>query len=148
MDITNIAVTVTLVGVVLMMAFARIREQNRLRYVTEELKRSHQDFEHALSSLENVVSMNSPPHPGQSIWHECLEPLGLSITDAAAHLGVSSKELSDVANGRSGVSPEMAVRLDKAFGGGAYAWYRLQTAYDLSQVMKRADQIEVERVAL
>ena len=51
-------------------------------------------------------------------------------------------------NGRSGLSPEMAVRLDKAFGDGAYAWYRLQIAYDLSQVMKRADQIEVERIAL
>ena len=74
--------------------------------------------------------------------------IGLGVTDAAAHLGVSSKELADIVNGRSRVSPEMAVRLDKAFGGGAYVWYLLQTAYDLSQVMKRADQVDVERVTL
>ena len=76
-----------------------------------------------------------------------LEPLGLSVTDAAAHLGVSRKQLSDVLNGRSGISAEMAIRLDKAFGGGASTWYQLQAAYDLAQVMKRADLIEVERVA-
>ena len=73
--------------------------------------------------------------------------LGLSVTDAAAHLGVSRKQLSDVLNGHSGISPEMAVRLDKDFGGGASAWYQLQAAYDLAQVMKRADQIDVKRVA-
>ena len=93
------------------------------------------------------MPMKSPPHPGLSIRHDCLEPLGLSVTDAAVHLGVSRKHLSDVLNGHSGISPEMAVRLDKAFGGGASAWYQLQAAYDLAQVMKRADQIEVQRVA-
>ena len=93
------------------------------------------------------MPMNNPPHPGLSIRHDCLEPLGLSVTDAAAHLGVSRKQLSDVLNGHSGISPEMAVRLDKAFGGGASAWYQLQAAYDLALVMKRADQIDVSRVA-
>ena len=93
------------------------------------------------------MPMKHPPHPGLSIRHDCLEPLGLSVTDAAAHLGVSRKHLSDVLNGHAGISPEMAVRLDKAFGGGASAWYHLQAAYDLAQVMRRADQIEVERVA-
>ena len=93
------------------------------------------------------MPMNNPPHPGLSIRHDCLEPLGLSVTDAAAHLGVSRKHLSDVINGRSGISAEMAVRLDKAFGGGASAWYQLQAAYDLAQVMKRADRIQVSRVA-
>lgn len=93
------------------------------------------------------MPMKSPPHPGLSVRHDCLEPLGLSVTDAAAHLGVSRKHLSDVLNGRSGISAEMAVRLDKAFGGGASTWYQLQAAYDLAQVMKRADQIEVQRVA-
>ncbi len=92
------------------------------------------------------MPMNNPPHPGLSIRHDCLEPLGLSITDAAEHLGVSRKHLSDVVNGRSGISPEMAIRLDKAFGGGSSAWYRLQASYDLAQASKRADQIEVERV--
>ena len=90
---------------------------------------------------------NNPPHPGLSIRHDCLEPLGLSVTDAATHLGVSRKQLSGVLNGHSGISPEMAVRLDKAFGGGASAWYQLQAAYDLAQVMKRADKIDVKRVA-
>ncbi len=93
------------------------------------------------------MPMKNPPHPGLSIRHDCLEPLGLSVTDAAAHLGVSRKQLSDVINGHAGISPEMAVRLDKAFGGGAAAWYQLQAAYDLAQVMQRADEIEVSRVA-
>ena len=93
------------------------------------------------------MPMKNPPHPGLSIRHDCLEPLGLSVTAAAAHLGVSRKHLSDVIDGNSGISPEMAVRLDKAFGGGASAWYQLQAAYDLAQVMKRADRIEVNRVA-
>ena len=93
------------------------------------------------------MPMKNPPHPGLSIRHDCLEPLGLSLTDAAAHLGVSRKHLSDVINGRSGISPEMAVRLDKAFGGGASTWYQLQAAYDLAQVMQRADRIKVNRVA-
>ena len=93
------------------------------------------------------MPMKNPPHPGLSVRHDCLEPLGLSVTDAAAHLGVSRKHLSDVLNGRSGISAEMAIRLDKAFGGGASTWYQLQAAYDLAQALKRSDQIEVERVA-
>ncbi|MYC07254.1 MAG: HigA family addiction module antidote protein [Chloroflexi bacterium] len=93
------------------------------------------------------MPMKNPPHPGLSIRHDCLEPLGLSVTDAAVHLGVSRKHLSDVLNGHSGISPEMAVRLDKAFGGGASAWYQLQAAFDLAQVMQRADEINVKRVA-
>ena len=94
------------------------------------------------------MTMKNPPHPGLSIRYDCLEPLGLSVTKAAAHLGVSRKHLSDVVNGRSGISPEMAIRLDKAFGGGARAWHQLQAAYDLAQAMKKANQIEVERVTL
>lgn len=92
------------------------------------------------------MPMKNPPHPGLSIRHDCLEPLGLSVTDAAAHLGVSRKQLSDVLNGRSGISTEMAVRLGKAFGGGASTWYQLQATHYLAQVLKRADRIEVERV--
>ena len=63
--------------------------------------------------------------------HDCLEPLGLSVTEAARKLGVSRKQLSDIVNGRWGISPEMAIRLDEAFGGGAATWVRLQAAYDL-----------------
>lgn len=91
--------------------------------------------------------MKNPRHPGLSIRHDCLEPLNLSVTDTAGHLGVSRKHLSDILNGRAGISPEMAVRLDKAFGGDAAAWYQLQANYDLAQVMKRASEISVNRVA-
>ena len=93
------------------------------------------------------MPMKNPPHPGLSIRRDCLEPLGLSVTEAAKKLGVSRKQLSDVVNGRSGISPQMAIRLDKAFGGGANTWYRLQAAYDLAQAMKQADQIKVERLS-
>ena len=93
------------------------------------------------------MPMKNPPHPGLSVRHDCLEPLGLSVTEAARKLGVSRKQLSDIINGRSGISPEMAIRLDKAFGGGVNTWYRLQASYDLAQAMKRADRIKVERLS-
>ena len=91
--------------------------------------------------------MKAPPHPGLSVLHDCLEPLELSVAEAAKKLGVSRKQLSDLVNGHSGISPEMAIRLDKAFGGDANTWYRLQVAYDLAQAMKKSDQIKVERLS-
>lgn len=91
--------------------------------------------------------MKNPPHPGLSVRHDCLEPLGLTVTEAAARLGVSRKQLSDVVNARAGISAEMAIRLDKAFGGGAETWYRLQAAYDMAQAMRRTGDIKVERIA-
>lgn len=93
------------------------------------------------------MAMKEPPHPGLSVRHDCIEPLGLTISEAAKRLGVSRKQLSDIVNGRAGLSPEMAIRLDKAFGGGAETWYRLQASYDLAQAMKRADEIKVERLS-
>ena len=93
------------------------------------------------------MPMKNPPHPGQSVRYDCLEPLGLSVTEAAHKLGVSRKQLSDIVNCRSGISPEMAIRLDKAFGGGAETWYRLQSAYELAQAMEKADRIKVERLS-
>ena len=87
------------------------------------------------------MPMKNPPHPGLSVRFDCLAPLDLTVTEAARRLGVSRKQLSDVVNGRSGISPEMAIRLDKAFGGGAAAWYQLQAAYDLAQAMQRSDDI-------
>ena len=92
------------------------------------------------------MHMKNPPHPGLSVRHDCLEPLGLSVAQAAQRLGVSRKQLSSLVNGHSAISPEMAIRLDKAFGGGAETWHRLQTAYDFAQAVKRADEIKVERV--
>ena len=93
------------------------------------------------------MPMNRPPHPGLSVRHDCLEPLGLNVTEAARRLGVSRKQLSELINGRAGISPEMAIRLDKAFGGGADTWLRLQAAYDLARAMEHADAIKVDRVA-
>lgn len=90
---------------------------------------------------------HDPPHPGLSVRYDCLEPLGLSVTEAAGKLGVSRKQLSAIVNGRAGISPEMAIRLDKAFGGGARVWVQLQAAYDLAQAMKKARYIKVERLA-
>lgn len=87
------------------------------------------------------MSMKNPPHPGLSIRCDCLEPLGLSMAEAAQKLGVDYKELSDIVNGRAGISPEMAIRLDKAFGGSAITWYRMQAAYNLAQAMQKADEI-------
>jgi addiction module HigA family antidote len=92
------------------------------------------------------MPMKNPPHPGRSVRQDCLQPLGLSVTDAAKKLGVSRKQLSDVLNGHSGISPEMAIRLHKAFGGGADTWFRLQAAYDLAQAMKKAKEIKVDRI--
>jgi addiction module HigA family antidote len=93
------------------------------------------------------MPMKSPPHPGLSVRHDCLEPLGLTVSAAAARLGVSRKQLSDLVNGRAGISAEMAIRLDKAFGGGADTWYRLNAAYELAQVRRRAGRIKVARIA-
>lgn len=75
--------------------------------------------------------MHDPPHPGKHIRHDCLEPLGLSVTKAAHVLGVSRKALSELVNGRSGISSEMAIRLSKAFGGSPDVWLRMQMSYDL-----------------
>ena len=92
------------------------------------------------------MPMKNPPHPGLSVRHDCLEPLGLSVTEAASKLGISRKQLSDILNGHSGLSAEMAIRLDKAFGAGADTWFRLQATYDLAQAMKQAGKIKVERI--
>lgn len=92
------------------------------------------------------MTMKLPPHPGLSVRHDCLEPLGLSVAEAANRLGVSRRQLSDLVNGHAGISPEMAIRLDKAFGGGAETWYRLQAAYDLARAMEKAGEIRVERI--
>ncbi len=92
------------------------------------------------------MTMFNPPHPGLSVRDDCLEPLGLSVTEAADILGVTRQALNNLVNGKSGISPEMAIRLDKGFGGGAETWLRLQMAFDLAQARKREKQIVVRRV--
>ncbi len=90
--------------------------------------------------------MKNPPHPGLSVRHDCLEPLGLTVTEGARALGVTRQALNNLVNGKSGISPEMAVRLSKAFGGTAASWLGIQLDHDLAQVMRRADEIDVRRV--
>lgn len=91
------------------------------------------------------MAMKNPPHPGEVIRELCIDPLGLTVTAAAQGLGVSRKALSELLNGHSGISPEMAIRLSKAFGGSAESWLRQQMLYDLAQVQKKADSIHVSR---
>ena len=90
------------------------------------------------------MRMHSPPHPGEVIRDLCLEPLGLSVTRAAKGLGVSRKALSELLNGHSGISPEMAIRLSKAFGGSPESWLTQQMQYDLWRATQSAVVIEVE----
>jgi addiction module HigA family antidote len=78
--------------------------------------------------------MKNPSHPGLSVRHDCLDPLGLSIADGAKALGVTLQAMNNLVNGKAGISAEMAIRLEKAFGGGAETWLRMQAAYDLAQV--------------
>ncbi len=91
--------------------------------------------------------MKHPPHPGRIVRQECIEPLELSVTEAAKGLGVTRKALSELLNGRSGISPEMALRLSKAFGSSAEMWLGLQLDYDLAQLRAKARTIKVQKFA-
>ena len=93
------------------------------------------------------MPMKNPPHPGRLVRRACLEPLALSVTAAEKALRVARPTLSNLLNGKAAISAEMAVRLEKAFGGTADAWLRLQTAYDLAQVRKQEHKIKVNPVA-
>ena len=88
----------------------------------------------------------NPPHPGGFVKRQCIEPLGLSITDAAAALGVTRTTLSELVNQKRGISPEMAVRLSKVFGGSAESWLVQQAQYDLAQV--DAGHLKLKRLEL
>src|SRR5271157_2903218 len=90
------------------------------------------------------MPMKNPPHPGRSIRTACLEPLGLSVTDGAEALGVTRQTLNNIVNGKSGISPEMAIRLSKAFGSTPETWLRMQLAYDLAQARKDASRIKIK----
>ena len=91
--------------------------------------------------------MHNPPHPGEILRQLCIEPLGLSVTEAAKGLGVSRKTLSAILNGRAGVSPEMAVRLSIAFGTSSESWLNQQVQYDLWQAEKGRKNLRVLRLA-
>ncbi|MCL2525009.1 MAG: HigA family addiction module antitoxin [Betaproteobacteria bacterium] len=89
------------------------------------------------------MRMHNPPHPGEILYDLWLEPLGLTITRAARGLDVSRKTLSEVVNGRAAISPEMALRLELAFGKSAQSWLQHQAAYDLWQVAQRCGNLHV-----
>lgn len=93
------------------------------------------------------MKMHNPPHPGEVIKELCLEPLGLSVTDAARALGVSRKTLSALLNGRSGISPEMALRLAKAFDTSPESWLNQQMQYDLWITEQNLGELKVEKLA-
>lgn len=92
-----------------------------------------------------MSEMHNPPHPGEIVRMECLEPLGLSVARAAQGLGVSKQALTDIVNEEASISAEMSVRLSKAFGSSPETWLGMQMIYDLWQIGEREDQIEVER---
>ena len=91
--------------------------------------------------------MHNPPHPGEIIKELCLEPLELSVTEAAEALGVSRKTLSSIINGKSGISPEMAVRLSIAFDTSSESWLNQQTQYDLWQAEQHRNELRVKRLS-
>jgi addiction module HigA family antidote len=92
------------------------------------------------------MPMENPPHPVGFVLRQCIEPHGLTIKDAAAALGVTRTTLSELVNGKRGISPEMAVRLSKVFGGSAESWLAQQAHYDVAQV--RADRTKVKRLQI
>lgn len=92
-----------------------------------------------------MMPMKNPPHPGLSVRLNCLEPLGLSVTEGAKVLKVSRAALSRLVNGQAGVSGDMAIRHAKAFGATADIWMRMQAAYDLAQARLHEAEIKVKR---
>src|SRR5580700_9550380 len=91
------------------------------------------------------MPMKNPAHPGRIVRSACLEPLGLSVTDGAKLLGVTRQALNNVVNGKSGISPEMAIRLTKAFGSTPETWLQMQLAYDLAEARKNEHRIKIRR---
>ena len=93
------------------------------------------------------MPMHDPCHPGEIVKYECLDPLGLTITRAAKGLGISRQKLSDLVNGKTGVSADTAIRLSLAFGSSPETWLGMQSAYDLWQARNLSESLEVEQFA-
>jgi antitoxin HigA-1 len=91
------------------------------------------------------MPMKNPAHPGRIVKSACLDPLGLSVTDGAKVLTVTRQTLTKIVNGKSGISPEMAIRLSRAFGSTPETWLRMQVAYDLAQARRDESKIKVRR---
>ena len=92
------------------------------------------------------MRMKNPPHPGRIVRQECIEPLGLTVTEAAERLGVTRQALNNLVNEKAGISPEMSIRLSKAFGSSPEIWLGMQMEYDLAQAEKSAGKIKVNRI--
>lgn len=92
------------------------------------------------------MTMKTPPHPGRIVRQECIEPLGLTVKEAAERLGIKRQTLNSLVNGKAGISPEMSIRLSKAFGSSPEVWLGLQMEYDLAEAKKNADRIKVQRI--
>jgi len=92
------------------------------------------------------IQMHNPPHPGEILRELCLKPMGLSVTEVAEALGVSRKTLSSILNGRAGISPEMAIRLSKAFDTSPESWLNQQQQFDLWHAMNSGEEIKVKRL--
>ena len=92
------------------------------------------------------MKMYNPPHPGEILRDLCLEPLGVSVTDAAVALRVSRKTLSAILNGRAGISPEMAIRLAMAFDTTAESWLGQQMQYDLWEAEQHTKKLKIQRM--
>ena len=92
------------------------------------------------------MRMKKPPHPGRIVRQECIEPLGLTVKEAAKRLGVTRQALNNLVNGKAGISPEMSIRLSKAFGSSPEVWLGMQMEYDLAQAEKHAGKIKVDRI--
>jgi len=94
------------------------------------------------------MKMHNPPHPGETLKALCLEPLGITVTEAAEGLGVSRKTLSAIINGRAGVSPEMAIRLSIAFDTSAESWLHQQTQFDLWHAEQHRNMLQVRKLTV
>ena len=92
------------------------------------------------------MNMHNPPHPGEVIKELCIKPLNLTVTKAAKGLGVSRKTLSELINGHSGISPEMAIRLSLAFGGSPESWLNQQMQYDLFKAKSKMKDIKIQQI--
>ena len=92
------------------------------------------------------MPMRNPPHPGESVREDCIAACNLTIAEAAAHMGVDERQLTEVCHGRAPITADLAIRLDMAFGGGDRIWLALQASYDLAQARKRAAALQIERL--
>ena len=124
------------------MGWCRARVPDTIKLKLDTLQVTMWLFILSIEALK-MLKMHNPPHPGEVVKELCLKPLNLSVTEAAAGLGISRKALSELINGRTGISPTMAVRLSIAFGGSPDSWLMQQMQYELWQIRKSKKKLHV-----